>query len=208
MQGEGEGMEKHKGKNFASPSKQGRISIKEMLVMNQHMVRRSRYRTAESAAGVQVTSAAWSWHESFWTQHTPLNIIYFLCWELWLIFITDMLVYFKVPSQNLQLICHKPRTPLCWTFMKNHKAGLGTGSAAPQPAVSTPCTLCSAAGPVLLSISQCPQPPTQHPTHGLENIYHNNAAGALLSCNEPQGEVSHCLKRTSKLQQQRKTTAV
>lgn len=48
-----------------------------------------------------------------------------------------------------------PRTPLCWTFMKNHEAGLGIGSAAPQPAVNTPCILCSAAGPVLLNISQC-----------------------------------------------------
>lgn len=75
-----------------------------------------------------------------------------------------MLVYFKVPSQNVQLIWHKPPEPLCaghsW---RSHKAGLGTGSAAPQSAVSTPCILCSAAGPVLLNISQSPQPPTQHP---------------------------------------------
>lgn len=207
MQGEGEGMEKHKGKNFASPSKQGRISIKEMLVMNQHMVRRSRYRTAESAAGVQVTSAAWSWHESFWTQHTPLNIIYFLCWELWLIFIWHARV-FQGAFSKLAADLPQTQNSSVLNIHEKPQSRAGNWQCSPQPAVSTPCTLCSAAGPVLLSISQCPQPPTQHPAHGLGNIYHNNAAGALLSCHEPQGEVSHCLKWTSKVQQQRKTTAV
>lgn len=46
-------VEKHKGKNFASPSKQARVPINAMLVMNQHMVRKSMYRTAESATRIQ-----------------------------------------------------------------------------------------------------------------------------------------------------------
>lgn len=59
MQGgdEGDG-EAQREKNFASPSKQARIPINEMLVMNQHMVRKSTYRTAELATRIRVTSAA------------------------------------------------------------------------------------------------------------------------------------------------------
>lgn len=52
--------EKHKGKNFVSFSTQARIPINEMLVMNQHMVRKSMYKAAESANRIQVTSAAWT----------------------------------------------------------------------------------------------------------------------------------------------------
>lgn len=114
---------------------------------------------------------------------------------------------FQGPFSKLAADLTRPELLRAERSQRSHKAGLGIGSAAPQSAVNTPCILCSAAVPVLLNISQSPQPLTQHPTHCLENIYYNNSAGALLSCNKPQGEMSHCLNWTSKVQWQRKTTS-
>lgn len=62
-------------------------------------------------------------------------------------------MYFKVPSQNLQLLWLKPQNS---SVLNIHEETIKLWSdrAALQAAVNTPCVLCLAPVPVLLNISQ------------------------------------------------------